>query len=644
MSTTTTTTTTATRSTPRRKSARPFTASRAAALTARKARLKADLNGLITYGLKYPPDHPPKNQLEVEARAFVEDPGGGLGRVEHFKNFVFDGWSDTPNQWQEWLDRMVGSLTRNTNVERVGEKVIRATTWTGCAASGKTWLSALYALIWWTVSPHNSIAVLTSTTKDMIRKKMWSVIRNFTDTHFSRLLQVKLGWNTVDTPMMIRWQPPESRSGPDAKHALFALAVADGETRTAIAKMSGLHAERMLLIVDECDGTPESIFATIPNMAKGCRDFTLLFIANPKSHLDAHGRLAEPLNGWKSISVDDETWITKGVKEWGIPAGLCEHFDGFRSPNVRLERTRYRHIYAYEDYLSAKGDLEREKHLAYWAQDRGFWAGEGVTNTIFTESMLVRCGGYEQVEWLTPPTVLAFLDPAFGGDDCTVVFGECGTTIRGTKALLITEKLVLNPHGTGEMEYVIAREYKSVCEERGVQPGQAGVDANGTGRGVAAVLATEWSPLVQKLDSQGAVSELPVSGEDATPAKEVYDRAITEHWFMGRHLLQSGMLKGVYAEAAVQFTTREYERKGKKYRLSTKAEHKQRLGRSPDDADCIIGLCRLAQDVCGLYPENSSSFKGAEPDNGTRIAYLVEGGEEPERGYQEPPELSGMYR
>jgi len=578
------------------------------------------------------------SQTQLEAIAFHRNPPAGRGRLEHFKSWAFNTWVGLKESWQPFADRQVGALCRETDVLRQGNKIVRSTVFTGCAASGKTYISALYALCWWLVDPGHSIAILTSTTKEMLRRRAWATIRTLTDTmvDMDTMTRLVMPQPVQESKTMIQAKPG------DDLHAIFALAVAHGETATAVAKMSGLHARRMLLIVDECDGTPDAIFRTIPNMLKGCQDFTFLGIANPKSHIDAHGRLAEPRSGWSSVSVEDDTWITKGVPEWQLPPGVCEHFDGHRSPNVLLRRTAYPHIYSYEDYQLSISDAEKSKHIGYWAQDRGFWAGEGVANTVFTEGMLERYGGYGFIEWASEPVKLAFLDPAFGGDNCTLVFGECGQSVDGYRVLQVTERLLINPVGEAgvEAEYTIAKQTQSACEQCGVQARHFGLDSNGTGRGAAAVLATEWDSAILKFDSCGAVSKQPVSADDPTPCNEVYDRAVTEHWFLARNLLCAGQLKGIYSDAALQFCTREYDRIAKRYRLSTKPEAKKTMGRSPDDADAVVGLCRLAVEVAGLYPRSMARVVEA---SGPRI-YLVDSGDAERPAYSDPGSLSGLYR
>jgi hypothetical protein len=300
--------------------------------------------------------------------------------------------------------------------------------------------------------------------------------------------------------------------------------------------------------------------------------------------------------------VETDEWETKSIPEWQIPAGVALHFDGFRSPNVVLGETKWPFLYTWEDYVAAQASPTDT--LEYWQNDRGFYAGEGVVNTVFTEGLVERCGGYERPPFLYSSTPVAFLDPAFGGDDCVLQFGAVRQTASVRVTLALTEMLILNPLATPgkEKEYTIADQVIRACKEKGVAPFNFGVDAVGTGRGCASVIATEWDGAIQRFHS----NERP-SGEHGAwgdlPANKEYDRATTEHWFRARDLLESGQLKGLHREAVVQFCSRQYAMVGKVYRLSSKQEHKESVAsrESPDKADAVVGLCWVGRHL-GLAP------------------------------------------
>jgi hypothetical protein len=124
---------------------------------------------------------------------------------------------------------------------------------------------------------------------------------------------------------------------------------------------------------------------------------------------------------------------------------------------------------------------------------------------------------------------------------------------------------------------------------------QFGVDAVGTGRGVAAIIAGEWSSAIQRFEATGKPTDRPASTADGRPAHEVYDRAASEFWYSTREILQGGQLCGLYPAAITQLCTRKSGMKGRKYWIEDKVEFKMRLKRSPDDADCCVILTEVAR-------------------------------------------------
>ncbi len=536
----------------------------------------------MPYGLKFDGK---VSERDIEFFCFRTDPPGGLGSFEHFRRAAALTWPDV--EWNPWLERCIESLCRPG--QRDGDKETRTVAWTGCGASGKTFAAGFYASLWWQADPANSIVCLTSTTKEMIGRRVWPVVQWFS-THAKDPTTGKVFncGHMVDSRKML-----QATKG-DEKHAIFAMAVAQGETQKAVENLKGMHANRILLIIDEATGTPPAVVETVANMRKGCRDFTVLVIANAVSHLDCHGRVCRPEGGWESITVEDAEWKTSGVPEWELPPGICMHFDGSKSPNVVAKRTLYPFLYSWEDYRSAlKHGVT--KSVKFWSQTRGFWAPEGISDTILTEPLIEHHQGRSDTTFLSERKSVAFLDSAFGGDDCVAVFGAIGNT-DGGDVLQIEESLLILPSAEVKdpVDHQVARQYKNACIARGVQPENAGADATGTGRGVYAILCEEWSHRVQRTEFGGAASDLPASNDDPRPSKEVYDRRVTELWFSVREFLMANQLRGLYHDAIIDLCTRTYEHIGRKIRLQTKDDYKDLYKRSPDHGDAVAGLV----DVC----------------------------------------------
>ena len=177
------------------------------------------------YGYTF--DHP-ITPLEAELYAFREGitpEEGGLGKFQHFKNAADIIWPDLI--WHPWLERQIESLCENEWVS-----------WTGCAASGKTYGSSLYALVWWLADPQHSSVILTSTTAKMIRKRAWANVQQLWNSASSQFVG-----NMVDSKTTL-----QATKGDD-KNAIFAVAVLDGATSKAVANIQGIHSERILSLI-----------------------------------------------------------------------------------------------------------------------------------------------------------------------------------------------------------------------------------------------------------------------------------------------------------------------------------------------------------------------------------------------------------
>lgn len=546
-------------------------------------------NRVLRYGMRLQPGF---SERELELRCFDREHAlehGGLGKFGHFAQAARLIWPQV--EWNPWLIRQIKSLCNDEHSIRLGNVVHRFVSWTGCGAAGKTFGAGFYACLWWSAAPHTSTVVLTSTTKEMIGKRIWPVIQYFAGKAVDSEKQTRLPiGHIVDSRKMLQ------ASKGDEKNAISALAVAHGETSKAVENLKGQHNERMLLIIDEANQTPEAIFQTIPNMRKGCRDFTVLVIGNAVSRLDSHGRACEPKQGWVNISVDNDEWPTKGVPEWEFEPGICQHFDGVKSPNVIAKRTKYPYLYSYENYQRAVA-AGRLNSVSFWSQTRGYWAPDGTVATIFSEVMIDMHGGKGEFVFNSVREGIAFLDPGFGGDACVAQFGVAGDIDAERKGIQLTEYVEIHPLATSlePVDKQIARRFVDECKKRGVRPRMAGSDATGIGRGVYAFIVELWSAEVQRVEFGGAPSDMAASAVDPRPSKEAYDRRVTELWYSVRSFLEAEQIKGFYHEAIVQFCTREYEDLGKRVKLETKEECKKKLGRSPDHADAISGICEVAR-------------------------------------------------
>ncbi len=553
------------------------------------------------------------SDLEIELWCFENDhptDKGGLGAYRHFRNAARLAFPNV--EWSNWTVDQLESLCEN-----------KFNSWTGCAAAGKSFSSGIFAMLWWLVAPNESSVVLTSTTGKMVRKRVWPVIQELyhgcKKIPESPVLRYGFPGNMVDSKTSLQ------ASKGDDKHGIYAIAVRDGSTQKAVAEIQGVHSKRMLIIIDEATDTPEAIFESLSNLRKGCDNFHLLVIGNPISHLDPHGMCCEPEEGWDKVNVDDDWWKTAGVPKWEIDPGICLHFDGLKSPNVKLGHKKFNGIFTAEDLERVRKIESGEESINFWKFTRGFWPPEGVCQTLFSEAMCERQDVRGKHTFISKATLLAALDPAFGGDRCTLKFGTMGDIDQSGKlGITMKETVEINPKAKSkfEVDYQIAHRAIEECKSRGVTPDCFALDATGIGRGVAAIIIQEWSSEILKVEFSAAASKRPASSEDSRPSCDVYDRKVTELWCVVREFIKAGQLKGLTRADIKELCSREYEVVSRKYSLNTKEKCRQILGFSPDNADCISILCELARHkgmtplYKGLAPtRNDSFFKVAKETN-----------------------------
>ncbi len=464
----------------------------------------------------------------------------------------------------------------------------KTNSWAGNASAGKTWDAGVFGFVFWLSDPRNTAVIFTSTTGKMVRKRIWPVIQKLYANYPG------CPGNMIDSKTAL-----QSVKGDD-KHGIFALAVREGPTQKAVADIQGLHAPRILIVVDEATDTPEAILEAIPNLRKGCSDFRLISIGNSSSKMDPHGRLSEPEDGWNSVTVDDEEWTTRGVAEWEIDAGICLHFDGTKSPNVIAGEDKWPFIFTNADLKRALKAPHAEETLGFWKFTRGFWAPEGTRDTVFSEPEIARYELQGKFTFLSRATNIAALDPGFGGDDCVLRTAKLGDLGDGRTAiqLMNTHRLTIRLLPTTPIVNQIVAQTKAICEAEGISPSHLGIDSTFRGGTLAIAFSQDWSSDIIPIECGGAPTQSPISEQDPRPAKDVYDRYITELWFNVREFAVHGLLRGMEMEECRQFCRRQYQEKGKptKSILDTKKEYKSKNGsQSPNEADATAILVAVAK-------------------------------------------------
>ena len=548
---------------------------------------------LLDYGIRSPVR---MGKRALEAFAYmVEHPEerGGLGAYGHFRNYIALTWPGmvAPDSWNPWLEwRMrtfcdpVLGVTRRTQPQAttgqpITTSLFRFNNYAGCAASGKSHDLALFAMAWWSVAPSESAVILCSTSKLMVRRRAWATLQKL----YHEAVDAETG-KRIELGYMLDSQTTLCAVKGDMKHAIMALAVEGGELQQSIGKAKGIHARRLMVAIDEADSCPAAILELVNNWRKGCDEFVLLAAANSVSQLDVHGQLSEPVSGWESVSVDSEMWLTKPVDKWSVDSGVLLHFDGEKSPNVRAGRTKYPFLYSFEDHLGARARPEYAQSVQYWSMDRGYWPPDGAVDRVITPQKIIRHHGRERFTWTRRAEPCAALDPAFGGNTCVLQFGTLGDATLDRNVLELADFVEILPAAVSDLpvDAQIARRVMLECKKRGVDPSHFGMDCTGTGRGVAAILAMEWSNQFVRVEFGGQASDHVLSSDSKDTARDLYANRVTELWFRVALLLEANKLRGLPQRTCQELCSRPFKRMGRRLVVEPKEKCKELHGKSPD--------------------------------------------------------------
>jgi hypothetical protein len=494
-------------------------------------------------------------------------------------------------EWHDWTMRMLEALC---NERWIG--------FSGCSGSAKTHNVAGFSVVWWLCLPEQSSVTYCSTTKEMLRKRAWA---NIQAAHWTPNLR-NIG-NMVDSRMT--WQVAKG----DSKHSISGVAVEDGSVDKVAENLKGIHTLRQMLVIDEANKIPRAIddatanAYAYPSDAGG--EFIEVKIANPMSKLDAFGLFCEPKDGWNSVSVDDDEWRSK--PKYDGKTGIVSRFDALKSPNIVAGKSVSRHLPTKEQVDMAVKRTGSENDPLFWSNKRGFWPPEGITQTVFSESLLAASRCRDTWLFIGPTFMVAGFDPAFssGGDRAIFRAARCGQVEGGYGIQLMPIEVVpLNAAAVDKAGIPIPLSYQLVEGLRRlaalwrVPPENILMDTTGEGGAIADIAAREWSPDILRCEFSSKASDQSVSHEDTRLCINVYKNMATQLWFTGREFFNAGQVRGIDSDTASQLCNRTYtpEEAGRKRAIESKKEMKLRLsGNSPDEADGTL-LCTEAARIRGL--------------------------------------------
>lgn len=555
------------------------------------------------------------SEIEVELAAYKmgaapEQGHGGLGMVGHFHritDMLFGPKSACPFIWDPWSERAIEAVHKNsyTGRERPHTGI------SGCASSAKSHSMGLYGLINWLCSPLDTYVFVTSTSISDSKQRVWKSIRKLFEA-------VKgLPGNLVDTQAKIATITPEGKSTDAA--GIYIIAGSPSKAREGVGKMIGRKNARVILIGDELpELSPAILDAGFGNLASNPM-FQFIAMGNFKSRYDPFGEFIEPKDGWESINVDSTEWECKSH------GAHCIRFDGLKSPNLIAGKDLYPHLYGLKQ-LKEHRQSYGENSAPFMRMCRSFETGVGDDDTIYSESDFRMGKAYDKAIWRQGFVKVCGIDPAFtnGGDRFVIGFGKIGFTIdevltlEWNKFKLLREDVRIIEKRNRSFQ--MADQIIAACKDEGVDPKNVGMDCTATGGPLADVVDEVWGKKIYRVDFSGSPTER-VATRDGKMANAVYDRRVTEIWYVGKEFLKGQQIRGLVPELVREAKARKYETvkgpEGLKMKAETKKDMKERLMFSPDLFEAfavMVDLCRERHrfnpaGIPGSTTRGNSSFK-----------------------------------
>lgn len=545
----------------------------------------------IKYGKKWN-DKTSDAQIELYMYRNAQD---AETRFLHFKNACRTIFPDKINgtichYWSEWTERRARAWC--------GYRYI---TWLGPSASGKSTDAACFAIVDFLADPQNTSTRVASTTKDALQDRMWSEVVRLWSMYPEGTFQ---GCNYVASDMLITCGP---------KGRIKGVAVKEGTIQQAMNSLVGVHSGHSRIVADELQGMPMAIMDATRNASAGCDTFIFLGMGNPDSRMNPLGVYSEPKAGWQNASTELEEWETK----WGKTL----YFDGLKSPGVK-EPERYGKFLLNQKQIDEVRDNDGEDSILWWAQRRGFFPPEGLTNAIVDEPTIIQYKMNAKSMWSGLYTMGLACDPAYssGGDRCMVQPFAVGPIEDGTQAIVyfpqIQIKLVVKQDIS--LSDIIGMEVARLAADHNVIPKNIILDCSGAQGAIADKVEDHVGKGIMRVQFSGrhGTGQMDVITDQLiAQGKRVFYNKRAEMYYAMRVFGRAGQVRGLTNEAVSDIIQVRYARTSHPILAEDKDDIKKRIGHSPDAGDAAVMALDLARYRMNLTPRRSASVNNKEQDS-----------------------------
>lgn len=476
--------------------------------------------------------------------------------------------------------------------------------------SGKTLSASLCVLMDYYCFPTQTTVICCSTTRERLEDRCWGEIKSLHKRAKQRFPTLP-GYLIQSRQRIITNNRDDGNDGQDFRNGLVGVPALAGGSYVGLGSFVGLKNKRVTLLGDELSLLPKSFVDGISNLDKNDK-FLCIGLGNPKDITDALGVLGEPaahLGGWDGGI--DQSPFTK-VWETRRPQGVCLQLVGSDSPNLDGKLGIP---------LLTQEQIDRD--VAFYGKDSLWYTmmnagcmprGQG-SRRVLTRQECDKHGAAKAPVWKDSNRVRgASLDAAYGGvggDRCVLTFWEFGEEIQQTppnepvnistfvnqpappgnkrQIFAVTETMMVpikNDLGETPTDQ-IAMFCMKESEKRGVPPENFFYDS-GMRTALVQAFARLWSKYTNSIDCGGKPTERKVSADIDVRCCDYYSKFITELWFSVRMTVLSAQFRGLGEDALMEFSSREWTMVGaNKTEVEPKDKMKQKMGRSPDLADCI---------------------------------------------------------
>lgn len=419
-----------------------------------------------------------------------------------------------------------------------------------CHGIGKSFISANIALQFlYTFKP--SIVISTAPTFRQVEKVIWKEIRrSFYNTKYD------LGGYLQDGA-------PNLQIIKDQWYAM-GFTTSDGD------KFQGLHAENILVIVDEAAGVTESMFESIEGLMTSSNS-RLLLIGNPTSVTGTFKKaFSEP--GWNRINVsafDTPNFKYHGLVEEDFINGNWQ--EKFEIKNKRIPMPNLVTPMWVHDKLVRYGEKS-----TYWkTRVKGDFDEEG-TDSLIPLSWVE--AAYNRNDDLPEEGIKAMgLDVAEMGRDTSNLYLRHGRkSIYGKQ---YAKMKLMELSGLVLSEYIIT------------QADVVNVDSIGIGSGVEGRLE-EMGVKTHRINSSESPGGLDTIDPEDSNKRKFYNKRAQLYWYFREQLdienaFAIGLLEDDELTEEIMATKYKFTSSGK-IQIIPKADIKKAIGRSPDKLDSVV--------------------------------------------------------